>query len=77
MSPSLSPFVTYKTCFCTGADAKLVIDGNFVVYAMPKKNLSIVLVIVLTVLLIALTIWVFDRRIGHIKRMMKPTVSIQ
>jgi len=55
----------------------LVIDGNFAVYAMPKKHLSIILVILLTLLLIALTIWVFDKRIGHIEKMMKPGVSIQ
>jgi hypothetical protein len=31
----------------------LVIDGNFAAYAMPKKHLSIFLVILLTLLLIA------------------------
>jgi len=49
----------------------LVIDGNFAVYAMPKKHLSIILVILLTLLLIAVTIWVFEKRIESIELKMK------
>ena len=38
---------------------------------MPKKHLSIILVIVLTLLLIAVTIWLFDKRIESIELKMK------
>ena len=69
----LSLFVTIsvtichpKNCFWIQAEANLAIDGNFFAYAMSKKNLSIIVVILLTLLLIAFVIWFFEKRIGEI-----------
>jgi len=42
---------------------------------MVKKNLSIILVILFTLLLIAIVIWVFDKRIESIGKGMYPTTS--
>jgi hypothetical protein len=37
-----------------------------------RKNLSIIVVILLTLLLIAMVIWVFDMRIENIEKPIKP-----
>jgi len=42
---------------------------------MLKKNLSIILVVLITLLLIAMVIWVFDKRIKSIDKKIKPTVT--
>jgi hypothetical protein len=42
---------------------------------MLRKNLSIILVVLLTLLLIALVIWVFDKRIKSIDKKIKPSVT--
>jgi cbb3-type cytochrome oxidase subunit 3 len=39
---------------------------------MIKKNLSIILIVLLALLLIAIVIWVFDKRIERIKEKAKP-----
>jgi len=38
---------------------------------MQKKNISIILIILLTVLLLAFVIWMFDRKIENIEKKMK------
>jgi uncharacterized membrane protein AbrB (regulator of aidB expression) len=42
---------------------------------MLKKNLSIILVIVLTLLLVAMVIWVFNKRIESMDGKTKPATS--
>jgi hypothetical protein len=44
---------------------------------MPKKRLSIILIILLTLLLIALVIWLYDKRIENIERKMKPVAAVK
>jgi preprotein translocase subunit SecE len=38
---------------------------------MMKKNLSVFIVVLLTLALIAIVIWLFDKRIGNIEMKMK------
>jgi hypothetical protein len=40
-----------------------------------KKNLSVIVVILLTLLLIAMVIWVFDKKIETVEKQMNPTTS--
>jgi hypothetical protein len=76
LSPPLSPFVTSKICFPGCRDGNLFADGNFIAYALClKKKLSIILVILLTILLIAMVIWVFDKRIETIENKMNSTAG--
>ena len=42
---------------------------------MVKKNLSIIVVILLTVLLIAMVIWLFDKRMETIEKNLNLTTS--
>ena len=44
---------------------------------MLKRNASIILIILLTILLIALVIWLFDKRIKNIEKKMEPVLSTQ
>ena len=44
---------------------------------MLKKNLSIILIIVLTMLLIAVVIWVFDKRIKAIQKKTDHTMIVK
>ena len=39
---------------------------------MLKKNLSLILIVLLALLMIAVVIWVFDKRIKRIKEKAKP-----
>jgi len=39
---------------------------------MLKKNLSLILIVLMALLMIAVVIWVFDRRIKRIKEKAKP-----
>jgi hypothetical protein len=41
---------------------------RFFVMGMIKKNLSIILVILLTLLLVAMVIWIFNKRIDTIEK---------
>ena len=40
-----------------------------------KKNLSVIVVILLTLLLIGIVIWVFDKKIETVEKQMNPTTS--
>jgi len=42
---------------------------------MRKKNLSVILIILLTLLLIAIVIWLYDNRIKKVEKKMTPVVS--
>jgi len=44
---------------------------------MLKRNVSIILIILLALLLIAIVIWVYDKRIENVEQQMKPVISIQ
>jgi len=43
---------------------------------MRKKNLSAILIILLALLLIAIVIWLYDKRIQNVEKKMKPVPSI-
>jgi len=42
---------------------------------MRKKNLSVILIILITLLLIAIVIWFYDNRIKNVQKKMTPVVS--
>ncbi|HEX5150994.1 MAG TPA: hypothetical protein VFW07_06075 [Parafilimonas sp.] len=42
---------------------------------MLKRNASIILIILLTLLLIALVIWLFDKRIENVEKKMHPVAA--
>jgi hypothetical protein len=42
---------------------------------MPKTKSSLILIILVTLLLIAIVIWLFDRRIKNIEKKITPVVS--
>lgn len=44
-------------------------------YVMPKKNLSLIIIILLTMLLIAIVIWLYDIRIKNVEKKMTPVAS--
>ena len=43
---------------------------------MLKRNVSIILIILLALLLIAIVIWVYDKRIENVEKKMHPVTSI-
>ena len=55
---------------------KLLNPNSSCLYVMRKKNLSAILIILLALLLIAIVIWLYDKRIQNVEKKMKPVPSI-
>jgi len=44
---------------------------------MLKRNLSIILIILLTLLLIAIVVWLYDKRIEDVEKKMHPVTGFR
>ena len=67
LSTPCHPVVPVKICFSPCIHTNLSMEISLLM-RFAKKNLSIILVIVLTLLLVATVIWVFDKRIESIEK---------